>query len=77
MLYRWNTSITPENVEGFWIALARCSEHQVGAWTILHTLVKVRESWKLLIVASKAPCSLSVDYEACYIDGLQEYSGGP
>ena len=68
---------TPEMVEGFWNALARCSEHQVGAWTILYTLVKVRESWKLLLVARKAPCSLSVNHETCYIDGVQEYAGGP
>ena len=42
-------------VEGFWNALARCLEQQVGAWTILYTLVYFRDSQKLLIVASKAP----------------------
>ena len=63
---------TPDTVEGFWNALARFSEHQVGAYMILYTLVKVRGSWKLLIVVSKAPRSLSVNYEACHIDGLHE-----
>ena len=59
---------TPETVEGFWNALAGSSEHQVGAWTILYPLVKVRGSWKLLIVVSKVPCSLSVNFQACHID---------
>ena len=61
---------TPETVEDFWSALAGCSEHQVGAWTMLYTLVKVTESWKLLIVVSKMTRSLSVNYEAWHIDGL-------
>ena len=68
---------TPETVEGFYNALAGCSEHCVRAWAILYTLVKVRGSWELLIVVSKMPCSLLVNYEACHIDGLYEYSGGP
>ena len=58
----------PETVEGFSNALAGCSEHQVGAWTILYTLVQIRESSKLLIVVSKVPSSLSVNFEACHID---------
>ena len=65
---------TLEGLEGFWNASAGCSEYQVGAWTILYPLVKVRGSWELLIVVSKTHCSLSFNYEACHIDGLQEYS---
>ena len=67
---------TLETIEGFWNALAGCSKHQVS-WTILYTLVNVRGSRKLLIVVRKVPCSLSVNFEACHFDGLQEYSGGP
>ena len=47
---------TPETVEGFWNALARFSEHQVGALMNFYTLVKVRGSLKLLIVVRKVPC---------------------
>ena len=71
------TQVTLEGFESFWNTSLGFSEHQVGAWTILYTLVKVRLSWKLLIVVSKAPRSLSVNYEACYIDGLHKYFGGP
>ena len=49
---------TPEAVEGFLNAFAGCSEHQVGAWNILYTLVKVRTSWELLMVVNKEPSSL-------------------
>ena len=49
---------TPEAIEGFWNAFAGCSEHQVGAWNILYTLVKVRRSWELLMVVNKEPSSL-------------------
>ena len=66
---------TPETVEGFSNALVGCCEHEVRAWTILYTLVEVRGSWNLLIVVSKAPRSLSVNYEACDIHGLHDYSG--
>ena len=44
---------TLEGLQGFYIASAGFSEHQVGAWTIPDTLVKVRGSWKFLIVVSK------------------------
>ena len=42
-------------LEGFWNPSAGFSEHQVGALSILYTLVKVRRSWKLLIGVSKVP----------------------
>ena len=67
----------PETVKCFWNALAGSSEHHVREWTIFYPLVKVIGSCELLIVVSKTPCSLLVNYETCYIDGLQEYSGGP
>ena len=41
---------TPETVEGFSNALTGCTKHQVGAWAILYTLVKVRGSCELLMV---------------------------
>ena len=66
-----------EGLQCFLNALTGYSEHRVGAWTIFYTLVKVRGSWKLLIVVRKAPRSLSVNYEACHIDRLHEYSGLP
>ena len=59
---------TPETVEGFRNALARCSEHRVGAWAILYPMVKLRGSSVLLIVVSNVPRSLSVNFEACHID---------
>ena len=49
---------TLETVEGFSNAVARCSKHQVRAWVILYAFVKVRGSWELLKVVSKAPSSL-------------------
>ena len=60
---------TLEGLKVFWNALTSCSEHRVRSWAILYPLVKVRGSCELLIVVSKTPCSLSVNYEACYIDG--------
>ena len=39
-------------------ALARHCTHHFGAWEILYSLVKVRESQKFLIVVNKAPSSL-------------------
>ena len=32
---------TLETIEDFWMSLSRCSEHQVGAWAILYTLVRL------------------------------------
>ena len=49
---------------GFWNASAGFSEHQFRALTTIYTLVKVRVSWKLLIVV----CSFSDKFEACHID---------
>ena len=69
-------TITLEGFKGFRDALTRFSEHEVGAWSILHPFVKVRRSCELLMVVNMTPCSLSVNYQACYIDGLQGYSGG-
>ena len=67
---------TLEVLEVFWNASVGCSKHRVGAWAILYPLVKVRGSCELLTVVSQMPDSLSVNYEACHIDGLHEYSGG-
>ena len=63
---------TLEGLEDVSIALASCYEHQVEAWAILFPLVKGRVSYEFLIVVSKAPSSLSVNYEACQMDGLHE-----
>ena len=49
---------TLESSEGFWNALAGCSEHRVGVFAILYPLVKVRGSWELLMVVNKSPSSL-------------------
>ena len=49
---------TLETLEGLSNALARHSAHNVGAWEIIYTLVKVNESQKLLMVVNKAPSSL-------------------
>ena len=68
---------TLEGLESVWNALCRCYEHRVGARAILYRFVKVTESCYLIIIVNKVPCSLSVYYEACHIDGLHEYSGGP
>ena len=59
---------TPKTVKGFLNALAWCSELEVGAWMILYTLVKLRGCWTLLIVVSKVPCSLSVNFVEWHID---------
>ena len=40
---------TLETLEGLSNALARHFAHHVGAWEILHALVKVKESQKLLV----------------------------
>ena len=32
---------TLENIEDFWMTLSRFSEHHVGVWAILYSLVKV------------------------------------
>ena len=66
-----NKSVLPvlEGLEGFWNASAGFSERQIGPKTILYTLFKVRESGMLLIVVSKTPGSLSVNYEASHRDG--------
>ena len=53
---------TLETLEGFSNALARRCIHQVVASAILYTLVKVRESQKLLMVVNKAPGSLYFDF---------------
>ena len=66
---------TLDGLEGFWNALTTCSEHQLGGWTIFHLLVKIRESWKLVMVVNKAPSSLKVDSQACHINGMHKYSG--
>ena len=50
-----------ETLQGLSNALARHWAHHAGAWEILHALVKVRESQKLLIVVNKVPGSLYVD----------------
>ena len=50
-----------ETLEGLSNALARHFAHHVGAWEILHALVKVRESQKLLMVVNKVPGSLYYD----------------
>ena len=52
---------TLETLEGFSSALAKHYKHQVGAWSILYPLPKVRESQELLMVVNKAPSSLLVD----------------
>ena len=53
---------TLEGLKGFLNALARCSEHAVGAWAIPYRLVQVRGSWEMVMFVNKAPCSLSVNY---------------
>ena len=52
---------TLETLEGLSNALARHSAHHVGAWEILNSFVKVRESQKLLMIMNKAPRSLYFD----------------
>ena len=52
---------TLETLEGLSNALARHFTHHVGAWEILHALVKVRESQKLPMVVNKVPGSLYYD----------------
>ena len=49
-----------ETLEGLLNAIARHCAHHVGAWEILYTLFKVRESQKFLMVVNKAPSSLLV-----------------
>ena len=68
---------TLDGLDVFWNTSVGCSERQVRAWAMLYPFVKVRGSCKLLIVLSQMPCSLSVNDEACHIDGLQEYYGRP
>ena len=65
---------TLETLEALWNALARHCTHHLRAWEILYRFVKVRESQKLLMVVNNAPCSLSLKYYACHIDGLHKYS---
>ena len=50
-----------ETLKGLSNALARHFAHHVGAWEILHALVKVKESQKLLMVVNKVPGSLYYD----------------
>ena len=52
---------TPETVEGLSNAFARHCAHHAGAGEILHLLVKVIESQKLLMVVNKVPGSLYFD----------------
>ena len=52
---------TLETPEGLSNALGRHSAHHSGAWEILYTLLKVRESEKLLMVMNKSPGSLYFD----------------
>ena len=50
-----------QTIEGLSNALARhCAQH-IGAWEILYTLVKVRESQNFLMVVNKSPGSLHFD----------------
>ena len=53
---------TLETLEGISNALARHFAHHLGAWKILHALVKVSKSKKLVIVVKKVPCSLYYDF---------------
>ena len=57
-----------ETLEGISNDLARHCAHHFVAWEILHPLVEVRESQKLLMVVNKAPSSLLVDCLGCHID---------
>ena len=43
-------------LQRFLNAFTMCSKHKVREWRIFCTLVKVRGSWKLLIVVRKVPC---------------------
>ena len=52
---------TLENLESFWNSLCMCSTHHVGAKEILYTFVKVRESYKLLMVVNNTPGSFYFD----------------
>ena len=52
---------TLESLEDLSNALARHFADRVGAWEILHALLKVRESQKLLMVVNKVPGSLYYD----------------
>ena len=52
---------TLETLEGLSNALARHFAHHVGAWEILHALVNVRESQKILMVVNKVPGLLYYD----------------
>ena len=49
---------TLETLESFWNPLSMCSTHHVEALEILYTLVKVRESQKLLMVVNNTLGSL-------------------
>ena len=51
-----------ETLECFSNALATHFAHHLGAWKILHALVKVSKSQKLLIVVKKVPGSLYYDF---------------
>ena len=53
---------TLETLEGFLNASAMCSEHILGAWAILHPLVKVKGFLELVMIVNKAPFSLRVKY---------------
>ena len=66
-----------QTLEAFSNAVAMCSDHRVGASTILYPTVEVRGSWELLMVVNKAPCSLLTNSQACHIDGINEYSRDP
>ena len=56
-----NYTSTLETLEGLSNALARHFAQHVGAWEIIHALVKVREFQQLLMVVNKVPGSLYYD----------------
>ena len=60
---------TLETLEDLWLTLSWYSEHEVGGWAIIYLLPKVSSPGKLLMVVNKVPCSPSVNYYACRIDG--------
>ena len=52
---------TLETLESFWNPLSMCSAHNVGAKEILYAFVKVRKSYKLLMVVNNMPGSFYFD----------------
>ena len=67
MAYRLITLVLWRALKVSGMLLTGCSKHQVGAWAIRYTLVKVRESCEIADSGEQdMPCSLSVNYEACH-----------